>query len=285
MVCQEPTSTGTGMSRPRPLAASSAATAAPSKASAPMPYTVSVGSTTSRPPLSALTADAMPAARWSASAQSNISVMRDPAPLLACQSCSSLSSCAHRGDEPGSAGEIAPRRDVGERAGRDRTVRRSASAVVSSCSTATRPPGRSNRAASVDDRSDDPHAVGAAEQRVGRIMFGHFGFQLRTVGNVGRVGDDQVDRAVVVGQQAGCGDVGFDQFDGASPAQLRRAYASASAESSTATIRAPGLAAASATASAPDPVHRSTISGRSIALSEAVAREPIPAATRSPGAG
>src|ERR1700756_2429201 len=75
MVCQEPTSTPTGMSRPRPLAASSAATAALSKASAPMPYTVSVGITTSRPPLSAPTAEAIPTERWSGSAQSKTAVM------------------------------------------------------------------------------------------------------------------------------------------------------------------------------------------------------------------
>ena len=70
MVCQEPTSTPTGMSRPRPLAASSAATAVLSKASAPMPYTVSVGITTSRPSFSAPTAEAIPTERWPGSAQS-----------------------------------------------------------------------------------------------------------------------------------------------------------------------------------------------------------------------
>src|SRR5271157_353005 len=75
MVCQEPTSTPTGMSRPRPFADSRAATAALLKASAPMPYTVSVGITTSRPPLSAPTAEAIPRERWSRSAQSNTSVI------------------------------------------------------------------------------------------------------------------------------------------------------------------------------------------------------------------
>ena len=43
---------------------------------------------------------------------------------------------------------------------------------------------------------------GPAEQRVGRIMFGHFGFQSRAVGNVGRVGNDEVHLAVELGQQA-----------------------------------------------------------------------------------
>src|ERR1700756_4452214 len=78
MVCQEPTSTPTGMSRPRPFAESSAATAVLSKASAPSPYTVSVGITTSRPPLSAPTADAIPSERRSGSAQSNISATASP---------------------------------------------------------------------------------------------------------------------------------------------------------------------------------------------------------------
>src|ERR1700730_13823097 len=78
MVCQEPTSTPTAMSRPRPFAESSAATAVLSNASAPMPYTVSVGITTSRPPLSAPTADSIPSERWSGSAQSNISATASP---------------------------------------------------------------------------------------------------------------------------------------------------------------------------------------------------------------
>ena len=52
MVCHEPTSTGTGMSRPRPLAASSAATAVAVEGVGADAVTVSVGSTTSRPPLS-----------------------------------------------------------------------------------------------------------------------------------------------------------------------------------------------------------------------------------------
>ena len=49
---------------------------------------------------------------------------------------------------------------------------------------------------------DDGHAVRSAEQRMRRIMFGHFGFQRRAVGDVGRVGDDEVDGAVEFGQQS-----------------------------------------------------------------------------------
>ena len=54
-----------------------------------------------------------------------------------------------------------------------------------------------------DDRVDHPHAVRAAEQRMRRIMFGHFGFQYRAVGDVGRVGDKEVDLPVQFRQQPG----------------------------------------------------------------------------------
>ena len=65
-----PTSTGGGMFRPRPLAASSLLTAHGVNASAPMPYTVSVGRTTSSPFCTAVTAAAIPASRCSGSEQS-----------------------------------------------------------------------------------------------------------------------------------------------------------------------------------------------------------------------
>ena len=58
------------MSRPRPLAASSLLTAHGVNASAPMPYTVSVGRTTSSPFCTAVTAAAIPASRCSGSEQS-----------------------------------------------------------------------------------------------------------------------------------------------------------------------------------------------------------------------
>ena len=67
-----------------------------------------------------------------------------------------------------------------------------------------------------DDRIDDGHPIRPAEQRVRRIMFGHFGFQCRAVGNVGRVGDDEVHLAVEFGKQPGPGDVGLDELDGRS---------------------------------------------------------------------
>ena len=79
-------------------------------------------------------------------------------------------------------------------------------------------------------------------------------------GNVGRVGDDEVDPAVEIGQQPVRGDVGGDEFDlrarGVAPG-----VGQGVGESSTAMTAACGRARASATASAPDPVHRSTITG------------------------
>ena len=53
----------------------------------------------------------------------------------------------------------------------------------------------------------------SAEQRVRWIMFGHFGFQDRAVGNVRRVGDDEVNAAVEVGQQTRFRHIGAGQFD------------------------------------------------------------------------
>ena len=66
----EPTRTGGGMSLPRPLVSRSLATAFGLKASVPMPYTVSVGSTTRSPRRTADAASAMPSLRAVSSAQS-----------------------------------------------------------------------------------------------------------------------------------------------------------------------------------------------------------------------
>ena len=62
--------------------------------------------------------------------------------------------------------------------------------------------GAASRAGQLDDRADHRHPVRPAEQCVRRIMLGHFGFQRRTVGDVGRVGDEEVDAAVEFGQQS-----------------------------------------------------------------------------------
>ena len=61
--------------------------------------------------------------------------------------------------------------------------------------------------------TDHCHAVRAAEQRVVRIMFGHFGSQFDLGGYVGRVADDEINPAVEVREQAGGGHVGLHQFD------------------------------------------------------------------------
>src|SRR3954451_23848671 len=82
--------------------------------------------TTSRPPLSALIAEAMPVSRWPGSLQSNCSVMLDSplAPVLARTSLRSSLAVAFgrslcqpltcRGDESGPAGQVASRGDVDE---------------------------------------------------------------------------------------------------------------------------------------------------------------------------
>ena len=59
-----------------------------------------------------------------------------------------------------------------------------------------------------DDGGDHRHAVGPTEQRMMRIMLGHFGIQIGAVRNVRRVGHHQVDLPVEFGKQAGVGDVG-----------------------------------------------------------------------------
>ena len=58
------------------------------------------------------------------------------------------------------------------------------------------------------DGGDHRHAVRSPEHGAGRIMFSHFGFELSGVWNVGRVGHQQVDLPVKLGQQARVGDVG-----------------------------------------------------------------------------
>src|SRR4051794_33091203 len=63
----EPISTGVGMLRPRPLASSRSATPSAENASAPMPYTVSVGRTTSSPRRTADAASRRPVVRSVAS--------------------------------------------------------------------------------------------------------------------------------------------------------------------------------------------------------------------------
>ncbi len=113
-----------------------------------------------------------------------------------------------------------------------------------------------------DDRVDDSHPVRATEQCMRWIMLCHFGFQCHPVGDVGRVGDQEVDLAVQFGQQRGVGDVGVQEFDRGAQRCFGGRKSSASSESSTATMRASGQNFDRASASAAEPVHRSTITGR-----------------------
>ena len=65
----------------------------------------------------------------------------------------------------------------------------------------------------LDDRVDDHHPVRATEQRMRWIMLCDFGFQRRAVGNVGRIGDQEVDLSIQLRQLGVVGDVGPHQFD------------------------------------------------------------------------
>src|ERR1700733_9025769 len=158
MVCQEPTSTPTGMSRPLPFAASSAATAVLSNASAPMPYTVSVGITTSRPPLSAPTAVAIPAERCSGSAQLNTSVTGAP-PTGRHESCppGQISSSLDIFEKPRPLDQFDGARGRG--------------VIVLDGEQAA---GAQPASGEADHRVDHRHPAGATEHRVRWIMLGDF---------------------------------------------------------------------------------------------------------------
>src|SRR4051794_5463157 len=99
--------TGGGISRPRPLASRSACTAAWSKASAPMPYTVSVGSTTRPPRCTACAAASIAVSRSSAVEVGYVVLIdalarRGPGRPWA----GWRSSCQSRGEEPRTPGKV-----------------------------------------------------------------------------------------------------------------------------------------------------------------------------------
>ncbi|COZ03645.1 Uncharacterised protein [Mycobacterium tuberculosis] len=158
-MCQEPTSTPTGISRPRPFADSNAATAELSKASAPIPYTVSVGITTSWPALIAPTAETIPRERCSGSAQSNVSVNGAASPHRFALHRRWRGSMAPFSPASGRCPHLIAVTNLGRPARSFRACTSTKSFVlltkstvdddvVSSCSTANRPPGRSQRPAS-----------------------------------------------------------------------------------------------------------------------------------------
>ena len=155
---------------------------------------------------------------------------------------------------------------------------------VSSCSMATAPPERSSRAARfttclITVRPSEP-ANTALNGSCSPTSGGTCGADR----HVRRVAQHQVDLVVQVGQQAGVGHVARVQPDRARPT-LRRAHASAVGSISTACTTASGRAAATATASAPEPVHRSTTTGfgrprGTPGPTRAAARSPAAARTR-----
>ncbi|SHT57761.1 Uncharacterised protein [Mycobacteroides abscessus subsp. abscessus] len=63
------------------------------------------------------------------------------------------------------------------------------------------------------DRRDDREPVRAGEKRLRRIMPRHFGLQLSILGNIRRIRDDQIDRAVQLGEQVRRSHIGLDHLD------------------------------------------------------------------------
>src|ERR671915_1368727 len=197
-----PTSTGAGICLPRPLASSRACTALGRNASAPMPYTVSVGSTTSSPRRTLETASAMPAARSSGSEQS---YRRLTAVILS----GSSGSCSLRAEpsrhETVPVGEIAPVAHVppallfGEHP-IDRVALQVAVLHSDDAPGAQQPPG-----GPLHDPDRVEAVVATAPQRVRRIVIADV---MRNVlpfahRDVRGVADHQVDGAVEVGQRVG----------------------------------------------------------------------------------
>ncbi len=143
--------------------------------------------------MSALIADAMPASRCAGSVQSNVSVMRDPPPLLAGSSCairlrfslarheSTLSPTAYRRHEAGATGEVVSCGDLDESSCTGERLDgalRGAVVVLDGAGT-TRPQQTSGQHGDV---VDNRHAVLAAEQRMWWIILSDFGFQLGASG-------------------------------------------------------------------------------------------------------
>ena len=190
------------------------------KASAPMPYTVSVGSTTSSPRLIAEVASRSPARgrsrrssrtpchralpRWKRAAAAGRCVCR-------VRSRGAVHAhCLAGRDEARPVGQIAVVGRVGP-AGSSREDPRHRPPCASACSTTTSPPGRSSRRAARSTTADGVEPVrarrtGPARGR-GRAPRGRRG-PARSSGMYGGLLIDQVDRAVEVGQRvervAGC---------------------------------------------------------------------------------
>ena len=136
---------------------------------------------------------------------------------------------------------------------------------VSACSTTTTPPGRSSRVRGALDAADGVQAVLAGEQRQLGVVVASLGRDVLPLGqrDVRRVGDDQVHLAVQLGQR-GTRASRLISRSGTRPAAVDVARGPRRRRRRTAPRRGPGRAAPPAlcaSAIAPEPVHRSTISG------------------------
>src|SRR5882757_7390397 len=148
--------------------------------------------TTNRPALSTPTAEAIPRTRSSGSAQLKSSV---------------IGAAPYGSHEPGSARQGVPGPAVLEKArvADQFDSQRRCGVVMLDGEQATRVQPASGEA---DDGGYHRHAVRSAEQGVGWIMLGHFGFQKDIIGNVGRVGNHEVYLSVEFGKQSRHADVG-----------------------------------------------------------------------------
>ena len=186
MVCQEPTSTPTGMSRPRPFADEQRG---------------------HRGAVEGVGADAVHGVRRHDNQPAALErpyrrgdSARTLVGIGAVEHVSHRRSLLASRHEPRPAGQIlARRRIVFEKScGSDQfDGPRRRGVVVLDGEQATRAQPAPGEA---DNGGDHAIPSGAAEHRVRRIMLGHFGFQHDIVGNVGRVGDDQVDLSVKFGE-------------------------------------------------------------------------------------
>src|SRR5690606_31366422 len=200
----EPISTGVGMVRPRPLACSRSPTASAVKASAPMPYTVSVGSTTSSPRRTADAASRRPVARSVTSLVSYRRAMGRASSYTCCwevESAGRSRQCLARGGEPGAVvqvgvvGGVRPAAVLGED---PRHLAALGVRVLDDDHAA----GAQQPVRGAFQAADQVQAVLAGEEGQPGVVVAGLGGDVLPLGerDVGRVGDDQVDLAVEVGE-------------------------------------------------------------------------------------
>ena len=150
------------------------------------------------------------------------------------------------GSDAGDDGPVAARQVDLHRASANPAARAAAATVPAWCgaSSTTSDAGRASQAgAAVDQRLERLEPGGPGDQGAGRLPVGHLGRQLVVGGHVGRVADDEVDRAAPARPgRASNHEPSARRTRGPRrprPARLARATASASAETSVAHTSTP----------------------------------------------